>query len=152
RLCRRIIFGVADEHSDAANLCRLLRTCRERPRSCRAAEQRDELAPFHQQFLPCFPNERNSMPRAAAMPDFRPLYVRFGSGADKGTLRGYVRFTPVSHPQRSPVARKHTCPCFSRFSGLFTLYSDATRCHERRSTRFLGASWMGKFHAAEVGC
>src|SRR5262249_50674702 len=31
----------------------LLRARRERPRRC-AAEQRDELAPFHQQFLPCF--------------------------------------------------------------------------------------------------
>jgi putative ABC transport system substrate-binding protein len=32
----------------------LLRARRERPRDCCAAEQRDELAPFHQQFLPCF--------------------------------------------------------------------------------------------------
>src|SRR5262245_58090141 len=30
-----------------SNLLRLLRTRRERPRGCRAAEQRDELAPFH---------------------------------------------------------------------------------------------------------
>src|SRR5262245_48973522 len=27
--------------------CRLLRACRERPRGCRAANQRDEIAPFH---------------------------------------------------------------------------------------------------------
>jgi hypothetical protein len=36
---------------------RLLRPRRQRPRGCRAAEQRDELAPFHQQFLPCFEAE-----------------------------------------------------------------------------------------------
>src|SRR5262245_65509323 len=46
RLCLRIIFGVADEHSDAANLCRLLRTRRKRP-SSRSAEQRDELESSH---------------------------------------------------------------------------------------------------------
>src|SRR5262249_3595585 len=46
RLCFRIIFGVADEHSDAANLCRLLRTCREWPRR-RTAEKSDELAASH---------------------------------------------------------------------------------------------------------
>jgi len=34
----------------------LLRARRERPRRC-AAEKRDELAPFHRQFLPCFEDE-----------------------------------------------------------------------------------------------
>src|SRR5262249_17528790 len=44
----RIIFGVADEHSDAANLCRLLRTRRKRPSSrSRAAKKRDERAAPH---------------------------------------------------------------------------------------------------------
>src|SRR5262249_2405760 len=36
---------------------RLLRTRRERPRRSRTAEQRNELTPFHQQFLPCFDAE-----------------------------------------------------------------------------------------------
>src|SRR5262249_42905291 len=34
-----------------------LRARRERLRDRRTAEQRDELAPFHQQFLPCFEAE-----------------------------------------------------------------------------------------------
>jgi hypothetical protein len=34
------------EHADAAHPCRLLRARRERPCSCRAAEQRDEIAAF----------------------------------------------------------------------------------------------------------
>ena len=35
----------------------LLRTRRERPRECSTAEQRDELAPFQWQCLPCFQPE-----------------------------------------------------------------------------------------------
>ena len=37
---------------------------------------------FTEQYLPCFPNERNSTPSAAAVRDFRPLYVRLGPEAD----------------------------------------------------------------------
>src|SRR5262245_64649830 len=39
--------GHAHEHTDAPHPLRLLRARRERPRGCRAAEQRDELAPHH---------------------------------------------------------------------------------------------------------
>ena len=35
-----------EEEADPQHLARLLRACRERPRNCCAAEQRDELAPF----------------------------------------------------------------------------------------------------------
>src|SRR5262249_32282105 len=42
----RIVLSRAHEHADHA-LSLLLRPRRERPRSSRAAEQRDELAPFH---------------------------------------------------------------------------------------------------------
>ena len=35
----------------------LLRACRQRPHRCCAAEQGDELAAFHQRFLPCFEAE-----------------------------------------------------------------------------------------------
>jgi hypothetical protein len=37
--------------------CSLLRARRERPRGRGAADERDELAPFHQQFIPCFEAE-----------------------------------------------------------------------------------------------
>jgi hypothetical protein len=35
------------QYTDAPNAFALLRARRERPRGCRATEQRDELAPFH---------------------------------------------------------------------------------------------------------
>src|SRR5262245_25838128 len=43
----RIVRGGAHEHADTSHLVGLLRACRERPCDCRAAEQRDELAPPH---------------------------------------------------------------------------------------------------------
>jgi hypothetical protein len=46
------------EHADAPHLRALLPMCRERPRSRRAAEQRDELAPFHCAVPPVLPTER----------------------------------------------------------------------------------------------
>src|SRR5262249_31703284 len=45
------------EYADTAHALALLCARRERPRGSGAAEQRDELAPFHQQFLPCFEAE-----------------------------------------------------------------------------------------------
>src|SRR5262249_24521227 len=44
-LCIRA--GIADQQADAPYPLQLLRTRRERPRGHRAAEQRDERAPFH---------------------------------------------------------------------------------------------------------
>src|SRR5262249_8117531 len=40
----------ASERRNASYALALLRLCRQRPRRRRAAEQRDELAPFHQHF------------------------------------------------------------------------------------------------------
>jgi hypothetical protein len=45
----------------------------------RAAEQRDELAPFHCPVSPCFRAKRNSTQRTAALRDFEPVYDRCGS-------------------------------------------------------------------------
>ena len=42
----RIVRGCVQEHADAPHPLGLLRARRERPRSRRAAEQRDELAPL----------------------------------------------------------------------------------------------------------
>jgi hypothetical protein len=44
--------------SDLATFRRLLRTRRERPCGCRAAEQRDEVAPFHCPMSPVLPTEK----------------------------------------------------------------------------------------------
>jgi hypothetical protein len=43
----RIILGCRHQHADAPHPLSLLRACHERPRSRRAAEQRDELAALH---------------------------------------------------------------------------------------------------------
>jgi len=43
---RKIVAAAARQHRDYRHR-RLLRACRERPSSCRAAEERDELAAFH---------------------------------------------------------------------------------------------------------
>ena len=46
-LCLKIVFAVRHQHADPPHSLALLRPRRERPRRCRAAEQRDELAPLH---------------------------------------------------------------------------------------------------------
>src|SRR4029079_14286798 len=69
-----------DQHACAANLLALLRTRRERPR-CRAANQRDEVPPFHQ-CLPCFNGKDTNTSagwKAAALRHFNPVYVGAGS-------------------------------------------------------------------------
>jgi hypothetical protein len=43
----RIIFGNAQQHAHAPHALGLLRSRSQRPRSCRAAEKADELAPLH---------------------------------------------------------------------------------------------------------
>src|SRR6516165_5548887 len=47
RLHFRVYRRVRHQNSDPAHPLALLRACRERPRGGRAAEHRDELAPFH---------------------------------------------------------------------------------------------------------
>src|SRR5262249_26708421 len=80
-----------------------------RPRNRRTAEQRDELAPFHQQFLPCFEAEDStagnllhcgiSKEPLSAVGHFRqigtlqtPRDVRFAPRADIDRRDGNVRF------------------------------------------------------------
>jgi hypothetical protein len=46
-LAYRIVRGRGVEHADAPHPLWLLRTRRQRPRHCRAAEQCDELAALH---------------------------------------------------------------------------------------------------------
>src|SRR5262249_51628496 len=50
-----IVRGRVHEPADAPPSLALRRARRERPRRCRAAEQHDEVAPFHCQYLPYFP-------------------------------------------------------------------------------------------------
>src|SRR5262249_31923960 len=48
----------AHQHADAPHALALLRTRRDRPRGCRAAEKRDELAPFQWPMSPVLPAGR----------------------------------------------------------------------------------------------
>src|SRR5262245_48748813 len=62
----------------------LLRARRDWPRRCRAAEERDELAPFHCQMPPVLLAERIAHlgfggQETAALRNFSPAYVRVGS-------------------------------------------------------------------------
>ena len=43
----RVVFAISQQQTDAPHPLRLLRACRERPRSRRNAKNRDELAPPH---------------------------------------------------------------------------------------------------------
>ena len=54
----RIVRGCGQEHADAPHPLGLLRARRKRPRGRRAAEKRDELAPFHYPMSPVLPAER----------------------------------------------------------------------------------------------
>src|SRR5262249_42580853 len=48
--CAQVRVGVGgskQQHADARNPLALLRACRERPRDCRAAEERNEVAALH---------------------------------------------------------------------------------------------------------
>src|SRR5262245_39927369 len=62
----------------------LLRVRHERPYR-RAADQRDELAPFHCPMPPVLPKERNSTHGAAALRDFEPVNVADGSWPRKNS-------------------------------------------------------------------
>jgi hypothetical protein len=67
-------------HSSADLALVVLRSCRERPRG-RAAEQREELAPFHCPIPPVLPTERIAhldVAGAAALRDFSPAYLADG--------------------------------------------------------------------------
>ena len=77
---------------------KLLRLHRQRPRERRAAEHRDEIAPFHCPVSPVPPNEKNSIQGIAALRDFEPVYVAYGSFAT-GTR-------PATAPAMSAVPPK----------------------------------------------
>src|SRR5262245_5191046 len=72
---------------------RLLRPRRERPCSC-STKERDEFAAFHRPMPPCVNRNDSTTGGSAAVRDFNPAYVRFGSGADKASSGGPVRLYP----------------------------------------------------------
>jgi hypothetical protein len=66
----------------------LLPAHRQRPRRRNAAEQRDEVSPFHCPVPPVLPNERNSIQGTAALRDFEQANVADGSIASWPALAG----------------------------------------------------------------
>src|SRR5262249_34589836 len=92
------------ENANAPHPPALLRARRERPRNRRAAEQRDELASFHCPLAPVLPKQGIARLVTAALRDFRPLYVCFGSEADITRSPSHVRFAPESGHARSRYA------------------------------------------------
>jgi hypothetical protein len=75
-----------------------------------AAEQRNELAPFHRPGASRASNRKNSMPpvpqQTAAVQDFNPAFVRFGSFATKAI--------EALRPWMSASLRKRTSRLASR--------------------------------------
>jgi hypothetical protein len=108
RLCERrepglslsIVRGDIREHADASHTLSLLRPRRERPTRRRAADERDEFAPFHCPAPPVLPTERIAQPRwcrtSAALRDFESADVSSGSGASNWCRSQHFRFTPTS--------------------------------------------------------
>ena len=91
-------YGIADPPHPLA----LLRARRERPRR-HAAEQRDELAPFHCPVSPVLPNERNSTPRYCCAAGFRSDLCRRWVKSARGNRRKaatHVRSYPMIRGSR----------------------------------------------------
>src|SRR5215813_8092788 len=89
---------------------RLLHPRRERPRDSRATKRRDELASPHGRTPR--PRITNYSRSRCASQQKRPAHVRFGSLADKATIKGNVRFTPESGHRATQLA----CPlCAKRW-------------------------------------
>src|SRR5215831_5723838 len=66
----------------------------------------------------------------AALRDFSPVFVRYGSEADEATLSGYVRFTPKSAQRAMRLACPLCADCVAKVFLAFgreTLIQDRTR-------------------------
>src|SRR5262249_2531025 len=100
----RIVSRQARERADAPHSLPFLRPCRERPRG-RAAEQRDELAPFHCPVSPVLPTERIAHPSTAGdccAAEFQTRLCRVRVIRDRSIrqpLPPHVRFAPKADNQ-----------------------------------------------------
>src|SRR5262249_51145929 len=106
----------------------LLRARRERPRGC-AAEQRDELAPIHQQFLPCFEAEDST-------PGNLP---HCGISKQPLSAMGHQRLTP-SKPHYG------SCPLCSESGQIAGRLATSALCHV-----WTAPSWQGLSSRPQAG-
>src|SRR5262249_17064680 len=63
----RVALGIGHQHANKPHPLGLLRSCRQRPRSRRAAEQRDEVAPFHSITSSAIASRPEGMARSKAL-------------------------------------------------------------------------------------
>src|SRR5262249_47065148 len=97
--------------------CRLLRAHRERPRRCRAADERDDVAPFHCPMPPVLPNEGIAHLGTAALRDFNPAYVVCGSISTvlaEADAAIHVRY--ASNSSQDGEAERNDTSCYWRKS------------------------------------
>jgi NAD(P)-dependent dehydrogenase (short-subunit alcohol dehydrogenase family) len=103
------VTGRVINDSDARYTSRLLRARHKRPRHRRAAEQRDEVAPFHCPVSPVLPTERIAHlgpAGGAALRDFEAADVRIES---QSAVSGFLRhgcFTPETGHWLARLARQ----------------------------------------------
>src|SRR5262249_41038577 len=104
----------AHEHANASHALGLLRTRRERPRHRRTAEECDEFAPFHQQFLPCFEAEDSTA----------------GDLLHCGTSKKPL--SAVGHPRlRRSKPHRGACPLRSESDQSVTIMRLVAKCQKR---------------------
>src|SRR5499427_6744212 len=89
RLCLRIALGKAHQHADPPHPLALLRACRERPRSRRAAEQRDERAPLHSITSSARASSMGGIVRPSALAVLRLITSSYLVGACTGRSAGF---------------------------------------------------------------
>src|SRR5262245_58943568 len=97
--CLRITLGNLDEHAYASHPLALLRARRERPRG-RAAEQRDELAPFHSITSSAIARSLSGISRLSAFAVPRLITNSNLVGCMTGRLAGFspLRMRPAYTP------------------------------------------------------
>src|SRR5262249_31639858 len=98
-------FSCAHEHADAPHPLTLLRACRERPRGCRAAEERDEGAAAPNQYMLGL----NGLSG--------PIFNHAGHYVGAVGIGGSIQHIPASPPQEQITAVTNTAQRISRKLG-----------------------------------
>src|SRR5262249_3660965 len=95
-------FGDRHQYANPADPLRLLRPRRERPRGCRAADQRDELAPPHSSTSSAIARTSGGMVRPSVLAVLRFITSSNLVGCNTGRSDGFspLRMRPVQTPAR----------------------------------------------------
>src|SRR5262249_6920596 len=92
-----IVRGSRSDVSDARGLARLLRARRQRPRGCRPADERDELAPLHSITSSARPRSGNGIVRPSVLAVLRLMISSTFVDCTTGKSSGFspLRIRPV---------------------------------------------------------